>query len=73
MIKAEIVYKKLGEKIRVLRESRGLSQEKLAYEAGLNRAYVGYLERNERKPSITTVVKLANVLKVSLIEIFKFD
>lgn len=52
--------------------SLNLSQENLAYEAELNRAYVGYIERGERHPSIETVNKIAKVLKVELYQLFQF-
>ena len=66
------VYKKLGKKINLLRRDKKVTQEELALEAGLNRAYVGYIERGERQPSIETVYKIAKVLKVRLFELFKF-
>ncbi len=44
----------------------GASQEELAFKAGLNRAYVGYIERGERKPTVDTLSKLAKALKVKL-------
>lgn len=49
-----------------------MTQEKLAYEADLNRAYVGYIERGERKPSVETLNKLALSLKVPLFKLFQF-
>ncbi len=45
-----------------------MSQEDLAFKAGLNRAYVGYIERGERKPTVDTLAKLAKALKVKLSE-----
>jgi len=66
------VYKQLGKKINQVRSSRGLTQEKLALDAGLNRAYIGYIERGERNPSVETINKIAKVLKVKLSELFKF-
>lgn len=51
---------------------RGPSQEKLAWDAGLNRAYIGYIERGERRPSVETLAKIAKALKVDLYELFKF-
>jgi transcriptional regulator with XRE-family HTH domain len=62
---------KLGKRIGQIRKERGLSQEKLALEAGLNRAYIGYIERGERNPTIETVEKISKVLKVTLDELFK--
>lgn len=64
------VYKRLGKRINQLRVEKKLTQEKLALEAGLNRAYIGYIERGERNPSIETVEKIAKVLGVSLSKLF---
>jgi transcriptional regulator with XRE-family HTH domain len=66
------VYKKIGHRIRELRDERKLTQEKLALESELNRAYIGYIERGERRPSVETIEKIAKVLKVDLHELFKF-
>ena len=66
------VSKKLGKRINQLRIDKKMTQEKLALEAGLNRAYIGYIERGERNPSTETVAKISKVLKVSLNELFKF-
>lgn len=56
-----------------IRENRGLTQEKLAFRAGLNRAYVGYIERCERNPSIETIYKIAQALNTPLYKFFKFE
>lgn len=66
------VYKKLGKRLNQVRMQGGLTQERLAFDAGLNRAYIGYIERGERKPSIETMAKIAKVLKIELHELFKF-
>lgn len=71
-MKAHLLYKKLGEKLRQIRNTHNLTQEELALESGLNRAYVGYIERGERRPSIETMAKISKVLKVYLFELFKF-
>ncbi len=44
----------------------GASQEELAFKAGLNRAYVGYIERGERKPSVDTLDKIAKALHIKI-------
>jgi len=72
MVSVDKVPEMLGKRVKKLREDKELSQEKLALEAGLNRAYIGYIERGERNPSIKTMTKIANVLKIPLSEIFKF-
>lgn len=51
---------------------KGYSQDNLAYESGLNRAYIGYIERCERNPSISTVYKIAQTLKIPLYKFFIF-
>lgn len=53
----------------IIRKEKGISQEELAFKAGLNRAYVGYIERGERKPSVDTLAKLAKTLKIRLSEL----
>jgi transcriptional regulator with XRE-family HTH domain len=71
--KKNIIYHKIAENIRRTRKDRNITQEALAYEAGLNRAYIGYIERGERKPSVETLEKIAKVLKVRIFELFIFD
>jgi len=50
--------------LRALRAERGLSQEELAHQAGLDRTYISSLERCVYSPSIDVVAKLADVLGV---------
>ncbi len=65
MVKVTAVSVKIGRNVRKIREKKGFTQEKLALDAGLNRAYIGYIERGERNPSTDTLVKIAKALKVS--------
>ena len=53
-----------GLAVRELRRQRGLSQERLALDAGLDRTYMGGIERGERNPSLTNVFKIADALGV---------
>lgn len=64
--KVTAVSIRIGKNVKKLREKKGITQEKLAFEANLNRAYIGYIERGERNPSTDTLAKLAKGLKVSL-------
>jgi transcriptional regulator with XRE-family HTH domain len=57
--------------LRRLRRSKGLSQEDLADRAGINRNYVGMLEREENSATVDMLEKLADVLNVDPIEFFK--
>lgn len=48
--------------LRTLRLERGLSQEALALEAGIQRNYVSLIERGINRPTITIIFKLATAL-----------
>jgi transcriptional regulator with XRE-family HTH domain len=49
---------------------KGLSQEKLAELSDLDRTYVSLVERGKRIPMLTTLVKIAKGLDISLAELF---
>jgi transcriptional regulator with XRE-family HTH domain len=57
--------------IRRVRVTRGLSQEKLAADAGVDRAYLGGLERQVENPTVDLLDKLAAALDVELMELFQ--
>lgn len=54
----------LGENIRRIRRRQSLSQEALALEVGLDRTYIGGIERGERNVAIINLCRIARVLKV---------
>jgi transcriptional regulator with XRE-family HTH domain len=59
-----------GQRVRELREKRGLSQEKLAQASDLTTSFVSTIEGGKKVPSLTTVLKLARGLKVDAAELF---
>jgi transcriptional regulator with XRE-family HTH domain len=61
----------LGGRIRLLREQRGLSQEKLAERAGLTSKFLGEVERIETNPSTTSIARLAAALSVNVGDLFE--
>lgn len=61
-----ILVRELGASVRRLREQHGWSQEQLAEYAGLNRSYVGEIERGSSIASIVTVDKLARAFQVPI-------
>ena len=54
------LVRSFGIGIRRLREARGWSQEELAEHAGLNRTFIGEIERGTVTPSLVTVAKLSH-------------
>ena len=58
-----------GLAIRQLRLEQRISQERLAYLAGLDRTYVSGIERGERNPSLSNLLKLAAALGVKFSEV----
>jgi transcriptional regulator with XRE-family HTH domain len=65
--------RKLGERVREQRRSRGLTQEALAEALDLSVAYVSLIERGGRNPPYTTVVAIARALGVSTSRIVEDD
>jgi transcriptional regulator with XRE-family HTH domain len=61
----------LGAAIRKRRVTKGLSQEALAYEAGIDRSYMGGIERGEHNLAIVNLKKIADRLGVSLERLFR--
>ncbi len=45
-----------------LRIARGISQEKLSFEAGVDRSYISLLERGHKSPTLDTVFNLCRAL-----------
>jgi len=56
--------RELGSRIKRFRAELGMSQERLALEASVNRTYIASLESGERNPSLETLVRLATGLRV---------
>lgn len=61
----------LGQRIRAARRKLGLSQEGLAHEAGLDRSYVGRVERGEHNPTFVSLVKIARALRCDVAALTK--
>ena len=63
---------KLGLKIRIERQKRHISQEKLAELTDLNRNSIGLIERGETNVTVKNIENIANALNVQIEELFKF-
>jgi predicted transcriptional regulator len=62
---------KFGERVRQLRQSQEISQEKLAELSELHRTYIGGIERGERNVGLINILRIARALKVSPSELLK--
>lgn len=59
-----------GKRLRELREAKGVSQESLAHEAGLDRTYISSVERGQRNISLENIERLAEALGVKVRDLF---
>lgn len=62
-----------GKKVRTIRNSKKVSQEKLAELADLDRTYVSDIENGKRNVSIETIYKIAKALETRLIDFLNID
>ncbi len=56
---------KFGNKLKLARETLGLTQEKVAEYLGLGPRYISDIERNKTKGSIDTLIKLCNIYNIT--------
>lgn len=59
------VRRQVGNNVKRLREGKHLSQEELAFEAGLHRTYISGVERGVRNPTVMVLAKIARALGVT--------
>ena len=60
---------KFGSTVRELRKTKGLSQEKLALEVGMDLTSINEIENGRRNPTLRTIVKIADALGVKPAEL----
>lgn len=65
-VEAELddIREKLSDNIKRIRRERGLAQERLGLEAGVDRTVVSKIERKLANPSLEVLIRLANTLDV---------
>ena len=61
---------RFGRRLREVRQAKGLSQEELAFRAGLHRTYVSSAERGKRNVGLVNVEKLAQALDIDICDLF---
>ncbi len=62
MVQTGDILKRFGERVRKLRKERGFSQEGFAAECGLDRTYMGGIERGERNVALRNIERIAHTL-----------
>jgi len=67
------IRKQLANRIIELRKEKGLSQENLAFEAKIDRSYMGRIERGLVSTGIINISKIAKALNVEPFELLKFS
>ncbi len=56
----------VGKNVRKLRLQKGMTQEELAFEAGIDLTYVGGIERGRRNPSLLVMARISDALSVQI-------
>lgn len=68
-MRGNFFYKKLGDRIITERKSRRLSQEKLAFEAYVDRTYLARIEEGKANPTVKVLHKIARGLRMKVYEL----
>lgn len=61
----------LGKRILAKRKQFGLTQKTLAQISGVNEIAISYIESGKRRPSVTTIYRLANAMGIEVYTLFK--
>jgi transcriptional regulator with XRE-family HTH domain len=67
----EDIRLRFGKAVRKKRHALGVSQEEFADICGLDRTYIGGIERGERNVALVNIERIAKALKISLPELFR--
>ena len=68
----DIFLKKLGRKIKILREDKNIPQDQFANELDIDQSYLSKIENGKANPSIIYLKQIADALDVDIIELFNF-
>lgn len=68
-----MLQKKLGQRIAVLRKTRGLTQVELGKKVGCSVDFISLVERGVNAPSVAGLEKFASVLRVEVRDLFTFE
>jgi len=71
MSRQQSILVRFGNRVRELRKSQGFSQESFAAHCGLDRTYIGGIERGERNVALKNIAVIARALNVTLSELMQ--
>ncbi|HVG22385.1 MAG TPA: helix-turn-helix transcriptional regulator [Blastocatellia bacterium] len=71
MKKQQSISKQFGEVVKAVREKQGVSQEKLAELAEIDRTYMSMIERGKRRPTLEVASRIAGALGMKLSQIIR--
>lgn len=57
--------------LKEIREEKGYSLEQLSKITGISKSHLNYIERNEKEPTISVIVRIAMALNVKIEELYK--
>jgi transcriptional regulator with XRE-family HTH domain len=66
MVSQPDILERFGQRVRELRVKRGWSQDQFAHECGLDRTYMGGIERGERNLALRNIERIAKALGVTI-------
>ena len=67
--KVDRISKKIGLKIKLLRNKIGISQEELGFRSDISKTQIGLIERGESSPTIDTLDQIAHALEITLVDL----
>ena len=64
------IKQQIGERIKEIRTAKNLSQEAVAYKAGIERSFITHIENGRRNVSVETLEKVLSGLEISFSDFF---
>ncbi|WP_237673443.1 helix-turn-helix domain-containing protein [Vreelandella profundi] len=59
-----------GQRVKYLRKNKGISQEEMAALAGIDRSYMGHIERGEKNITLTKIYQISDALGIDVADLF---
>ena len=72
-MKISLLQQKIGNRIRELRESKGISQQNLAAICNFEKANLSRIEAGRTNPTISTLYKISQALEITLSDLLKVE